>query len=142
MKTLDPASVVREGEFAIAASTAGYAGNVQKLLENLSDPNDKTWLVPENREAFRKLAIAYVQNKAKSYDRLYDDMERTFDYYGIDKELLPTRASSTIEDVIGTKEKPTETPPGFGKEQYDELVKSLGKERADAYLASRGITFK
>lgn len=81
MKSLDPQSVVREGEFNLAASTAGYAGTASKLLENLSNPNDKSWLVPENREAFRKLAQAYVENKAKSYDRLYDDMVTSAKYW-------------------------------------------------------------
>lgn len=97
MKSLDPQSVVREGEFQLAATTAGYAGTASKLLENLSNPNDKSWLVPENREAFRKLAQAYVENKAKSYDRLYDDMVKSTKYWGAPDELIPKRASDEVK---------------------------------------------
>jgi len=37
-------------------------------------------------------------NKAKSYERLYNDMTRDLEYFNIDKELRPTNATQQLLD--------------------------------------------
>lgn len=88
MKSLDPASVVRESEFELAAQATGIADRAASLYDKVVK-----WekLTDTQRQEFGKLSSAYVQNKAKSYNRLYSDMERTFNYFWLPKELLPEK---------------------------------------------------
>ena len=62
MKTLDPTSTVREGEFALAARSAG----VWEVFKNIpANKLEGTILTDKQRAAFGKLAFEYVKNKGK-----------------------------------------------------------------------------
>lgn len=88
MKSLDPASVVRETEFALAAQATWLADRAASLYDKVVK-----WekLTESQREEFGKLSAMYVKNKAESYNRVYGDMERTFNYFGLPKEVLPEK---------------------------------------------------
>ncbi len=60
MKTLDPSSTVREGEFALAAKSAGVWEQFKNIPANKLEG---TILTDEQRKAFGKLAFEYVKNK-------------------------------------------------------------------------------
>lgn len=94
MKSLDPQSVVREQEFNTAA---GSAGVVNKLWNTFAKLSEWKILTEEQAKAFKKLAKKYIENRAKSYDRLYWDMERALTNSKIDKSYFPTKASSTLK---------------------------------------------
>jgi len=74
MKSLDPNSVVREAEFDAAARSAGVAQYVGNTFDRIVKGKK---LSEEQAIAFKRLAKAYVENRSKNYDRLYDDMERS-----------------------------------------------------------------
>lgn len=68
MKTLDPTSTVREGEFELAAKSAG----VWEQFKNIPVSKiEGTKLTDEQRKAFGKLSLKYIENKAKIYDVKY-----------------------------------------------------------------------
>jgi hypothetical protein len=93
MKSLDPQSVVRETEFAIAAGASWLWDRATNIYQKVIN-----WekLTESQRKEFWTLAKAYVSAMGQTYDRLYTDMERTFDYFGLPKEILPTRATAEI----------------------------------------------
>ena len=95
MKTLDPTSVVRESEYMAAAESAGKISKWKNMYNKLSK-----WdlLTPQQTEEFRNLATEFIMNKAKSYERLYNDMARDLEYFNIDKELRPTNATQQLLD--------------------------------------------
>jgi len=95
MKTLDPTSVVRESEYMAAAESAGKISKWKNMYNKLSK-----WdlLTPQQTEEFRNLATEFIMNKAKSYERLYNDMTRDLEYFNIDKELRPTNATQQLLD--------------------------------------------
>lgn len=94
MKSLDPTSVVRESEFNTAASSAGVSDKIGNSLQKLQNGKQ---LSEGQRTAFTALAKKFVENRALSYDRLYDDMVRVTDNSKIDRSYLPTRASSILK---------------------------------------------
>lgn len=93
MKTLDPSSVVRETEFETAAKSAWVANYLGNTFNRLAEGKK---LTPEQSKAFGKLAKKYVENRAKNYDRLYDDFARVTKNMKIDDAYLPTRASDAL----------------------------------------------
>ena len=93
MKTLDPSSVVRETEFETAAKSAWVANYLGNTFNRLTEGKK---LTPEQSKAFGKLAKKYVENRAKNYDRLYDDFARVTKNMKIDDAYLPTRASDAL----------------------------------------------
>ena len=76
MKTLDPTSVVRETEFETAAKSAGVWEQFKNIpLKKL----EGKILTPTQREAFKKLSKVYIENKGRTYDRLFNDFQRVID---------------------------------------------------------------
>lgn len=73
MKTLDPTSTVREGEFALAAKSAGVWESFKNIPANKLEG---TILTEKQRKDFGKLAFEYVKNKSKAYDIKYNDLAR------------------------------------------------------------------
>ena len=108
MKTMDPTSVVRESEFDSAAASAGKIEQSKNIFNRLSK-----WkiLTESQSEAFRSIATEFIKNKAVSYNRLYDNMIREFEYFNIDKSLRPTNATEQLFDFIewNTQDKGTTT---------------------------------
>ncbi len=94
MKTLDPSSVVRETEFAMAAKSAGVLPYISNAFQRLEKGEV---LTPEQRVNFQKLMQKYLENKGAQYDRLYDDMKRVTDNEGIPESILPKRATDILK---------------------------------------------
>lgn len=118
MKTLDPASVVREGEFALAEASAGLPEKVGNIYEKVINGER---LSDEQRKAFGKIAFKYIENKARLYDTHYNDMQKVLKWQNIPESYYPTKMSDYIKDFSG--EKVTQ------QQQYD---------YADAYLKQLG----
>lgn len=73
MKTLDPTSTVREAEFELAAKSAGVWEQFKNIPLNKIEG---TVLTDDQRKAFGKLSLKFIENKSKIYDTKYSDMER------------------------------------------------------------------
>lgn len=93
MKTLDPSSVVRESEFAVAGNSAGMSSKPELILKKIS-----TWelLTEVQRKEFGRLAFEYINNKWELYDIKYDDMSRVLWNAKIWGTNLPTRITDLI----------------------------------------------
>lgn len=111
MKTLDPASVVRETEFAIAQNTSGLSGKFSNLYEKVIN-----WdrLSDEQRKAFWKIAFEYIKNKGKSYDIKYDDFTKVLKNQWIPDSYYPTRMSDYITQFENPEATQTTTPAQIG----------------------------
>ena len=94
MKTLDPSSVVRESEFAVAKNTAWLGGKFKNLYDKVVK-----WeiLTEEQRKAFWQVAFEYVKNKGKAYDIKYDDLTRVLKNQWISEDYYPSRMTDYIE---------------------------------------------
>lgn len=95
MKTLDPTSTVREGEFQLAAKSAGVWEQFKNIPANKLEG---TILTPKQRQAFGKLAMEYIKKKGELYDVKYDDMKKTLTQQKIPESYLPTRMSDYIKN--------------------------------------------
>ena len=118
MKTLDPASVVRETEFAIAQNTSGLSGKFSNLYEKVIN-----WdrLSDEQRKAFWKIAFEYIKNKGKSYDIKYDDFTKVLKNQWIPDSYYPTRMSDYITQFENPEATQTTTPAtvNYGGKTYN-----------------------
>lgn len=104
MKTLDPASVVRESEFEVAASTAWTTSKPWLLLWKITEG---TRLNDQQRKEFGRLAFEYIKNKGSLYDIKYEDMTRVLWNAKIWGTNLPTRITDLIWDFDKTDIKKT-----------------------------------
>ena len=95
MKTLDPTSTVREGEFALAAKSAGVWEQFKNIPANKLEG---TILTDEQRKAFGKLAFEYVKNKGKTYDVKYNDFAKVLKQQNIPESYLPTKMTDLIDE--------------------------------------------
>jgi hypothetical protein len=93
MKTLDPTSVVREWEFAVAQNSAWVPEKIWNLYEKVM-----SWkiLTDEQRKAFWKVAFEYVKNKWKAYDIKYNEVVRILKNQWIPEDYYPTKMSEFI----------------------------------------------
>lgn len=96
MKSLDPASVVKEGEFALAAKSAGVWEQFKNIPANKLEG---AILTDEQRKAFGKLAFEYIKSKSKIYDIKYDDMAKILKNQNIPDSYMPTKMSDYIKEV-------------------------------------------
>ena len=94
MKTLDPSSVVRESEFALAASATGLTDKAANYLKRL-ESGEK--LTPNQRDDFRKLAIAYIEEMSRTYELKYSDMQRRAQFSDVPLEVLPSNVTQLIK---------------------------------------------
>lgn len=97
MKTLDPTSVVREAEFESAANSAGVASRWKNIYNKLSEGK---LLTEQQAEDFKRIAQQFIETKAQSYDRKYDDMVRNLWNFWVDEKLLPTRATDQLRSFL------------------------------------------
>lgn len=100
MKTLDPSSVVREGEFETAARSAGVWTQWRNMFNKL---NSGQLLSQEQRRDFGKLAKQFVLNKAKIYDTKYNDLTRKLKMQGIPEDYRPTNMADAMRETLGVK---------------------------------------
>lgn len=115
MKTLDPASTVRESEFELAAKSAGVWEQFKNIPINKIEG---TVLTDEQRKAFGKLSLKFIENKAKIYDIKYADMERFLASQNIPSKFLPTKMSDYVKQYSA----PTQSSTSKANEDY---LKSL-----------------
>jgi len=104
MKTLDPDSVVREGEFALAEGAAGYFSRIQNILKKAKEG---TGLTPKARAEMRNLATDLIETYEDKYESVRDQEEAGISYLsdndedvtnflGDFKQLYP---NATIEPI-------------------------------------------
>ena len=100
MKTLDPASVVRESEFKVAAQSAGVFQYIWNTYDRLMK-----WekLTDSQREAFWELAKQFVLDRAKLYDTKYEDSIRRLELQGIPTIYFPTNIANQMREVLNTE---------------------------------------
>lgn len=104
MKTLDPTSVVRESEFALAADTAGID---DKLMTKFFKLKSGDRLPKETREKFTRLSLEYLKNRGESYTRKYNEAQADYNIQIPWQEFPVTNAveevNKIIEQVYGEK---------------------------------------
>jgi len=85
MKVLDPNSVVRESEFAVAQNTAALYKQVERLYNRWSK-GDR--LLPEQRAAFVRLATKYMSESQKDVIHSEQRLQKSIKDYGLDEERV------------------------------------------------------
>lgn len=85
MKMLDPGSVVREGEQALARNAAGVPARVRTTYNNLLAGQT---LSPEQREDFKKQADNVFTSAKKTADKALRPFEGRAERFGLRKETL------------------------------------------------------
>ena len=101
MKSLDPTSTVREWEFALAAKSAGVWEQFKNIPANKLEG---TILTDEQRKAFGKLAMKYIESKWKLYDTKYNDMVKVLENQWIPKSYYPTRMTDYVKQYKSAQE--------------------------------------
>lgn len=92
MKTLDPNSTVREGEFATAEQTSGLPGQVVSMYNKIISGER---LTPEQRQNFVKAAEELARSKVEEQDRIKSQFGRIAESSG----LAPERVLTDFGDV-------------------------------------------
>lgn len=104
MKTLDPDSVVRESEFALAENAAGYFSKIQNILKKAKEG---TGLTPAARSEMRGLATQLIETYEDKYESVREFHKGKIEYrkgtdedvsnfLGESKQLYP---DATIEPI-------------------------------------------
>lgn len=117
MKMLDPTSVVREGEFAVAESAGGLFTRLQIIMKQAEDGQR---LTPEMRQEIMDLSNELVETYNDAYKSKRDGYEKEFKRYQYQddeiNELLGSApnidTASSVENVDYTL--PDETFTGLG----------------------------
>ena len=99
MKTLDPSSVVREGEFQAAANTI-WDANRDAILQKLEKHVNWETLTAKQREDFKKVAKEFIKIKAEAYQNQYDFLTRRYQGAGLDLEDLPVNNAKILLDML------------------------------------------
>jgi len=123
MKTLDPTSVVREAEFETAAWSAWLASRRKNIYNKL---NEWKILTAEQADDFKRIAKFYIESKAISYDRKYNDMINAFEKFGIDRWLAPAKATDQLREYLKWTQQPNTASVNLNKE--DESILLLFKD--------------
>ncbi len=117
MKMLDPTSVVREGEFAVAASAGGLFARMQIIMKQAEDGQR---LTPTMRQEIMDLSNELVETYNDAYKSKRDGYQKEFKRYQYQddeiNELLGSApnidTASSVENVDYTL--PDETFTGLG----------------------------
>tara|TARA_B100001093_G_scaffold136429_1_gene128972 strand:- start:194 stop:1492 length:1299 start_codon:yes stop_codon:yes gene_type:complete len=125
MKMLDPTSVVREGEFAVAASAGGLFARMQIIMQQAEDGQR---LTPEMRQEIMDLSNELVDTYNDAYKSKRDGYQKEFKRYQYQddeiNELLGSAPNidteSSIENINYTV--PPATFTGLGIDE-DALMK-------------------
>jgi len=120
MKTIDPGSVVREGEFATAENTAGVPTRVRAAYNKLID-GDR--LDPIQREYFLGAArnqFVALQAPQRSLENRYFNLSED---YNIEPGRIITKLSETFEDI---------TPRTNGDGTYENPIVVMSEVDGDA----------
>jgi hypothetical protein len=125
MKLLDPGSVVRESELAMAVQASGLEDRLTNLVQNIVNG---TKLTPKQREDFRKLADELNIVSEQEYDRVRGEYMETAKDYGLDSKRVGGRGPRASEKpkieekpkAMGSKESPFKIR---GDDGFDALPK-------------------
>ena len=98
-KMLDPRSVVRESEFALAEASAG---RMQQMLNFFKKFKEGDRLKPEQRQQFVRLAKKYMEESDKNQKVVTAQIDKTIDAYGLNRELVIPEIRQ-IEDADVTR---------------------------------------
>lgn len=117
MKMLDPTSVVREGEFAVAASAGGLFARMQIIMKQADDGQR---LTPEMRQEIMDLSNELVETYNDAYESKRDGYQKEFKRYQYQddeiNELLGSapniNTASSVKNINYTM--PDETFTGLG----------------------------
>lgn len=85
MKMLDPGSVVRESEFAMAAQTGSYGEQIQGLVQRVLTGER---LTPSQREAFAAAAAKLYEESAANLSQANDQFGQRASRYGVDPSSI------------------------------------------------------
>jgi len=94
MKALDPASVVKEGEFKLARESGGLDAKFDNIYWKIINGEQ---LTEEQRKAFGKISFEYIKSKWRMYDAKYNDMIKVLKNQQIPESYYPTRMTDYIK---------------------------------------------
>lgn len=154
-KMLDPNSVVREGEFAITASTESMVSQIKARMAKEFGWSEGGMLTPQGRKAVLGEMRNLVTNRFQpAYERDRIQYQRFADSYGVDpykvvgedaaatfpKDLLdPIEAPASDSSLAGAgaTESATKIPQEYQQAHYDYLNANWGKIDPQDYAAFR-----
>lgn len=111
MKTLDPTSVVREGEQASAANAAGVPERIRGIYNRILTGER---LTPEQRQDFVSQAQAQFRKVAEQQQKIVDDARGFAERNNLPAEdVVPAFVLPQIPDVTQPPQRDTFTVPGF-----------------------------
>lgn len=102
MKALDPRSVVREWEFALAWQSAWLATWTITQLKWIL-----TWekLDESLRQDFEKLAVQYLKNRGTIYDEVYNNTKILYEQQWLPMSAYPPRLTDEINNILYSTQK-------------------------------------
>lgn len=105
MKILDPASTVREGEFATAANAGGIIESVRNTINKvIGDAKFGTILSPKNREQFKAAARSLFDTQLETQLQSEREFSRIATESGLDASLvIPDFVGEFRPDATGKK---------------------------------------
>ena len=106
MKSLDPASVVKEWEFKLARESGGLDAKFDNLYWKIINWEQ---LTEEQRKAFGKISFEYIKSKWRMYDAKYNDMTKVLKNQWIPESYYPTRMTDYIKQYENGGNQPTQT---------------------------------
>jgi len=109
MKTLDPRSVVREGEFQLAANAGGIWDKMSNLIDRYEDG---VMLPPRVRQEIAELSRELMSSYVEEYSRVRGNYTRRIDQLeGTTAEDVMTQLGTPIELDAGRAVSPTGASP-------------------------------
>jgi hypothetical protein len=123
MKSLDPGSTVREGEFANAQNAAGIDS---RIVNYYNQVKSGTRLSPDQRRQFLETSAGILKGHQSDYDETVRAYEADADYYKIPKDRIVRRHGD------GTPQAPPPGSPGAGG------VKTVTRKQLEAIARKRG----
>jgi len=108
MKILDPGSVVRESELAMAMKATGALDRLQNYAQNVVKG---TKLTPSQREDFRKLSTDFYNSSATQYNQKqseYTDIAKRYNLNPQDVTSAPIKLEGTSNTQYATNPKTKE----------------------------------
>lgn len=128
MKLLDPGSVVRESELAMAVAASGLEDRITNFAQNIISGNK---LTPKQRQDFRKLADELFLVSEKEYDRVRSEYQQTARDYNLSPDRVGGRTKPKGDEATPDPSRPkpiTPPKPEFNLEAMPDPGKFSGKE--------------
>ena len=138
MKLLDPASTVREGEFATAQNAGGVP---ERIIAQYNRLVSGERLAPETRKQFLDQAQGLYDQSTRDYQRSKTHYEGLATRYGVDPANVTQEFGSTATRPRGgTAARPAEAPRRYTRQQVEQKLKpGWTLDQAIEYYRSQGI---